>query len=75
LDSLDKEDRWVLLKMILDISIYKKDISSMINIENSESYSDFMFFMLIIVLQQKNLDRLKEPGNKKDTTLLDFMSK
>jgi hypothetical protein len=61
--------------MILDISIYKKDISSMINIENSESYSDFMFFMLIIVLQQKNLDRLKEPGNKKDTTLLDFMSK
>jgi hypothetical protein len=34
-----------------------------------------MYFLLAILLQQKNLDRLKESGKEKDETLLDFISK
>ncbi|MGN6709532.1 MAG: hypothetical protein ACTHKF_09320, partial [Candidatus Nitrosocosmicus sp.] len=33
LEYIDKKDRLVLLKMILDISIYNEDFSSMINTE------------------------------------------
>jgi hypothetical protein len=75
LDSLDKDDRLILLKMILEVSSYNEDICSMINIENSESYTDLMFFMLAILLQQKRIDRSNTSVKEKDVTLLDFMCK
>lgn len=57
------------------VCCYNEDISRMINMDNSESYIDLLFFLIIIVLQQKKIERLKEPCNKKDITLLDFMAK
>ena len=74
LESLDKEDRLILLKMIMDVSNYNEGISSIINRENSESYSDLMFFLLTMMLQQKKLDRSNTSGRERDVTLLDFIS-
>ena len=77
LDSLDnEEDRWTLLKLILEVCTYNEDISSMINTQNSESYTDLMFFFLVMMLQQKRLDSSNTSSDKKrDVTLLDFMIK
>ena len=65
LDSLGKKDRTILLKMILDVSIYNEDISSMINIENSKSYNDLMFFLLTMILFQKKIDELNMHDTEK----------
>jgi hypothetical protein len=56
--ALHKEDRLILLKLILEVSSYNEGVSSMINTQNSESYSDLMFFLMTIMLQQKRVDRL-----------------
>ena len=74
MDSLDKEDRWILLKMILEVCSYNEGVSSIINTENSESYSDLMFFLLTMMLQQKRIDRSNTSGRERDVTLLDFIS-
>lgn len=55
--TLDKKDRTILLKMILEVCSYNEDISRIINMENSKSYSDLMFFMLTWMLLQKRIDR------------------
>ena len=76
LDSLDKEDRLLLSKMIVEVCSYKEGVSNKMNIENSESYSDLMFFLLTMVMQQKRIDGLNASDKKKkDVTLLDFMPK
>ena len=55
LDSLDKKDRLILMKMILKVCSYNEDISCIINTENSESYSNRIFFLLTMMIQQKLL--------------------
>jgi hypothetical protein len=73
--SLYKEDRLILLKMILEICSHKECVSNLINIKDSQSNSDFFFFLLAIVQQQKLIDILNTGSVKKDVTLLDFMYK
>lgn len=51
LDSFDKEDRLILLKMILEVCSYNEGVSNMINPQDSESYTDLVFFMLTMMLQ------------------------
>ena len=73
--SLHKGDRLILLKMILDICSYNEQASKIINIHDSQSSIDFLFFLLAMILQQKRIDRLNVGDTKKnrDVTLLDFM--
>jgi hypothetical protein len=72
--ALHKENRLILLKMILEVCSYNEGVSNIINVENSESYSDLMVFMLTMMMQQKIIDELNATGKKKDVTLLDFIS-
>jgi hypothetical protein len=73
--SLHKEDRLILLKMILEICRYNECISNLINIKDSQSNIDFFFFLLAMVLQQKKINRLITSDKKKAVTLIDFMYK
>ena len=75
MDSFDKEDRLILLKMILEVCKYDEDVCRMINTQDSESYTDLMFFMLAMMMQQKRLVRPNTSHRKRDVTLLDFMYK
>jgi hypothetical protein len=72
--SLHKEDRLILLKMILDICSYNECITNVINIHDSQLNIDCMFFLLSMMLQQKRIDRL-DINKKREVTLLDFMYK
>ena len=75
--ALHKEDRLILLKMVLEICSYNEHINNVINIRDSQSNIDFLFFLLTIILQQKRINMLNADENKKtkDATLLDFMCK
>ncbi|MGN6613874.1 MAG: hypothetical protein ACTHKC_02415 [Candidatus Nitrosocosmicus sp.] len=73
--SLHKEDRLILLKMILEICRYNECVINVINIQDSQSNIDCLFFLLEMTLHQKRLDELNASVKKKDVTLLDFMSK
>ncbi|MGN6559057.1 MAG: hypothetical protein ACTHJ2_00875 [Candidatus Nitrosocosmicus sp.] len=73
--SLHKEDRLILLKMILEICRYNECVINVINIQDSQSNIDCLFFLLVMTLHQKRLDELNASVKKKDVTLLDFMSK
>jgi hypothetical protein len=70
--SLHKEDRLILLKMILEICSYNEGIINTINIQDSRSNIDSFFFLLTITLLQKKINELTA-GKKKDITLLDFI--
>ena len=72
--SLHKEDRLILLKMIMEICSYNECITNIINFHDSQVNIDCMFFLLAMMLQQKRMDRLNI-SKKKEVTLLDFMSK
>ena len=74
--SLHKEDRLILLKMILEVCSYDECTMNKINIQDSQSNIDFLFFLLAI-RHQKRIDMLKtgETKKTKDVTLLDFMCK
>jgi hypothetical protein len=72
--SLHKEDRLILLKMVLEICSYNESIINEINVQDSQLNIDSLFFLLAMTIQQKRLDRL-DIGKKKDVTLLDFMHK
>ncbi len=54
---LRKEDRLILLKMILEVCNYNECTSNIINIKDSQSSIYYFFFLLAIVLQQKQIDR------------------
>ena len=71
-----KEDRLILLKMVLEIYSYDECAINTINIEDSQSSIDFLFFLLSMLLQQKRIDMLNvdEIKKTKDVTLLDFIS-
>ena len=71
---LHKEDRLLLLKMILEICSYNERTSNIINIQDSQSPIDYFFFLLSMIIQQKRINRLNI-DKKKDVTLLDFMYK
>jgi hypothetical protein len=73
--ALHKEDRLILLKMVLEICSYDERAINIINIQDSQSSIDFLFFLLTRILQQKRIDRLDEDKKKKDITLLDFIYK
>jgi len=65
----------ILLKMILDICSYDECVNNIINNQNSQSNIDSLFYLLAMLLQQKRIDKLYASSNKKNVTLLDFMSK
>jgi len=73
--SLHKEDRLILLKMVLEICCYNECAINAINVQDSQSNIDHLFFLLAIILQQKHIDKLNVGGTKKkkDMTLLEFM--
>ncbi len=72
--SLHKEDRLILLKMILEICNYSEYIINTINIQDSQSNIDSLFFLWTITLLQKKINKLNT-GKKKNVTLLDFIYK
>ena len=76
--SLHKDDRELLLKMIMEICGSHKECSSkIINIEDSKSCIDYLFFLLAMIQQQqKIMDILlnyEDVNNEKKITLLDFI--
>ena len=74
--SLHKEDRLILLKMILDICCYNECAINAINVQDSQSNIDHLFFLLAMILQQKRINGLNAgcSKKKKEVTLLDFTS-
>src|SRR4029079_5633238 len=75
--AFHKEDRLILLKMVLEVCNYDDNAINIINIQDSQSNIDYFFFLLSMILQQKRIDMLNagETKNTKDVTLLDFMCK
>jgi hypothetical protein len=56
--SLHKEDRLILLKMIMEICIYNECINKIINVKDSQSNIDSSYYLLALMLQQKRIDEL-----------------
>ena len=73
--SVHKEDRLILLKMVLEVCSYNECAINIINIEDSQAPIDFLFFLLSMMLQQKRIERLNTSDKKKNVTLLDFIYK
>ena len=48
--SLHKEDRLIMLKMVLEVCSYDEDVSHIINTQDFQSPIDFLFFLLTIIL-------------------------
>jgi hypothetical protein len=75
--SLHKDDREFLLKMIIEICSHKECSSNIINIVDSKSCIDYLFFLLVLIQQQqKIMDILlnyEDVNNEKKITLLDFI--
>jgi hypothetical protein len=70
-----KEDRLILLKMVLEVCSYDECVINIINIQDSQAPIDYFFFLFGMLLQQKRINRLNTQGKKKEVTLLDFMYK
>ena len=70
-----KEDRLILLKMVLEVYSYDECAINIINIEDSQAPIDFLFFLITMMLQQKRIERLNTSDKKKNVTLLDFIYK
>jgi hypothetical protein len=73
--SVHKEDRLILLKMVLEVCSYNECAINIINIEDSQAPIDFLFFLITRILQQKRIERLNTSDKKKNVTLLDFIYK
>jgi len=72
--SLHKDDRLILLKMLLEICNYDEAVNKVINIQDSQSPIDYLFFLLAIIQQQKLISKVNGEQRSKEITLLDFMS-
>ncbi len=75
-DSLHKEDRELLLTMILEICNYDERNNMIINNQDSKSFIDYFFFLSAIVQQKKLIDMIENTSSiksKNDVSLLDFM--
>jgi len=70
-----KEDRLILLKMVLEVYSYDECAINIINIQDSQSPIVYFFFLFGMLLQQKRINRLNTQGKKKEITLLDYMYK
>jgi hypothetical protein len=67
--SLHKEDRELLLKMILEICSHDECVCDIINTQDFQSPIDYYFFLFAIIQQQKLIDKLnKKPEDAKITT-------
>jgi hypothetical protein len=76
IDSLHKDDRELLLKMIFEIYNYDENYNKMINIQDSKLFIDYFFFFASIIQQQKLINKLNGNSRNKnasDGTLLYFM--
>ncbi len=76
IDSLHKEDRQLLLKMILEICNYNECCNEIINREDPQSSITYYFFLAALQQQQKLIHRIDKNFNIKskiDSSLLDFM--
>jgi hypothetical protein len=82
MDSFHKEDKKILLKMILEICIYSESCSKIINDIDSESCITYLFFISLLIRQQKLISNMGKYVNNtssetklgKGITLLDFMT-
>ena len=54
--ALHKKDRLILLRMILDICCYNECAINAINVQDSQSNIDHLFFLLAMILQQKRIN-------------------
>jgi hypothetical protein len=73
--SLHKDDRLILLKMIPEICSYDECTSNVINIHDSQSPIEYLFFLLALLLQQNLINKVNGNLSNKEITLLDFMSR
>ena len=82
MDSFHKEDEKILLKMILEICSYSESCSKIINDIDSESCITYLFFISLLMRQQKLISNMGKYVNNtpsetklgKGITLLDFMT-
>ncbi|MBA3978197.1 MAG: hypothetical protein H0X50_08420 [Nitrosopumilus sp.] len=80
--SLHKEDREMLLKMMLETCFsYGESRSQIMNDKDSEFCITFLFYVSLLIQQQKLINKICKGGNMgnemelgKDMTLLDFMT-
>ncbi len=78
IESLHKDDRILLLRIIIDICNYNECLNSIINI-NPEPWYNYLFFLNIVLQQQKIIKSINQEydinrsNTKKDTTLWDFI--
>ncbi len=80
--SFHKEDKTILLKMISEICSYSKSCSKIINDIDSESCITYLFFISLLIQQQKLIINMGKYVNNtpsetklgKGITLLDFMT-
>ena len=75
--SLHKDDRLILLKMVLEVCIYDENTINIINFQDSQSSMDFLFLLLTMILYQKRIDMVNVDEDKKtkEVTLLNFINK
>ena len=76
--ALHKEDRELLLKMILGICSHDECVCDIINTQDFQSPIDYLFFLFAMIQQQKLINKLNknledEITTKANRTLLDFM--
>jgi hypothetical protein len=74
--SLHKEDRQILLKMILEICNYNENCNMVTNSEDSKYPIDYLFFLTAIIQQQKLINKINKNCGIEDLTnktLVDFM--
>ena len=57
-----KEDRLILLKMVLEVYSYDECAINIINIQDSQSPIVYFFFLFGMLLQQKRINRLNTQG-------------
>ncbi len=82
-DSLHKDDMETLVKMVLEVCSYNDEsCNKNTNDKDSKSCITCLFFISLLILQQKTINRIGKDGNidnemkhGKDVSLLDFMVK
>ncbi len=82
MDSFHKEDKKILLKMILEICSYSESCSKIISNIDSESCITYLFFISLLIRHQKLISNMgkyvdnipSETKLGKGMTLLDFMT-
>ena len=60
--------------MVLEICRYNEYVNNAINNHDLQSNIDSLFYLLVMLIQKKRIDKLNVTGKKKDVTLLDFIS-